>query len=105
MKFTIRSKKGQYAPQQSYHPVWAIFMAMILIFTVLVIYFTMTKPFQVVDDTLSPRINLTTDNNDAQEVLNKIRRYWVVWPIIIITGLLFWALVMVVRQDPNYPMQ
>lgn len=101
----MKNKKGQYAPQQPTHPVWAIFMAMILIFTIIVIYLTMTRPFQVVDDKLSPMINLTTDNNDTQQVINKIRLYWVVWPVIIITSIVYWAFVMVVRQDPNHPLQ
>lgn len=98
-------KKAQYVPQQQTHPLWAVFIVMILIFTVVVIYLTMTRPFQTVDDKLSPMINLTTDNNDAQAVIHKIRLYWVVWPVIIIVSIIIWALVMMVRQDPNYPYQ
>ena len=98
------TKKAQYMPpQESNHPLWSLFIAMILIFTVVVIYLVMTRPFQIVDDKLSPKINLTTDNNDAQEVLNKIRLYWVVWPVIIITSIIFWAVLMSLKQDPNYP--
>lgn len=104
MKLII-DKKGQLVPQQTTHPLWVVFIAMILIFTVLVIYFTMTRPFEVVDDKLSPKINLTTDNNNAQQIVNKVRLYWVVWPLIIIVSIIFWALIMVVRQDPNHPYQ
>lgn len=104
MRYII-NKRGQYALQQSYHPLWAVFIAMILIFTALVIYFTMTRPFQAVDDKLSPKINLTTSNNDAQEIVHKIRLYWVIWPVVIIVSIIIWALLMVTRQDPNYPYQ
>ena len=99
------TKKAQYVPAEPSHPLWSIFTAMIFIFTVIVIYLVMTRPFQIVDDKLSPKINLTTDNNDAQQVLSKIRMYWVVWPVIIITSLILWALFMAIRQDPNHPYQ
>jgi len=98
------TKKGQYMPE-SPNPLFNWFIAMILIFTVLVIYFVMTRPFQIVDDTLSPRINLTTDNNDAKTVLSKIRIYWTVWPVIIIASIIFWAFLTSLKQDPNYPYQ
>ena len=100
-KFT---KKAQYMPE-SPNPLFNWFTAMILIFMCLVIYYVMTRPFQIVDDTLSPRINLTTDNNDAREVLSKIRMYWVVWPVIIITSIIFWAFLTSLKQDPNHPYQ
>ena len=101
MRFT---KKAQYYSQpEPGGGIWTWFIAFILLFTVLVLYFTITKPFIAVDDELSPRINLTTANNDAQEVVNKIRLYWAVWPIMILASIILWAFFNSIKQDPNHP--
>ena len=101
MMFT---KKAQYYSQpEPRSGVWMWFLALIMLFTVLTLYFTMTKPFVAVDNELSPRINLTTANNDAQEIINKIRLYWLVWPIMIATAIILWAFFSSLKQDPNHP--
>jgi len=80
------------------------FVALMLIMFVSVAYFAITKPFQYVDHYATPRINLTTaTGQDADEVVNKVRMYWRVWPIIIIASLILWAFFTSLKQDPNYP--
>jgi len=79
------------------------FIALVLIFAIALGYFAVTKPFQYIDHQLSPQINITTDTQDGQEVVNKIRRYWVVWPIILIGSIILWAFFSSIKQDPNYP--
>ena len=88
------------------------FWALILILFISTAYFAMTKPFQFVDNQLSPQINFTKENtasatntNHAQEVINKVRMYWVVWPILIIAFLILWAFFSSLKQDPNFPYQ
>lgn len=84
------------------------FFALLLIFFIAVAYFAFTKPFQFIDDQYSSEINFTkspTRTNDAQEVINKVRMYWVVWPVIIIAFIILWAFFSSLKQDPNYPYQ
>ena len=84
------------------------FFVLILIFFIAVAYFAFTKPFRFIDDQYSPKINFTksvTMTDNAQEVINKVRLYWIVWPIIIIAFLIIWAFFSSLRQDPNYPYQ
>lgn len=83
-------------------------MALILILFVATAYFAFTKPFRFIDDQYSPKINFTKDaakTEEAQEVINKVRLYWVVWPILIIAFLILWAFFSSLKQDPNYPYQ
>jgi len=81
------------------------FIALILILYISIAYFVMTKPFQYVDQHLSPMVNITTPTQDGQEVINKIRMYWVVWPILILAFIILWAFFSSLRQDPNFPYQ
>ena len=95
----MKSKKASLMP-------W--FFALILIFFIAVAYFAFTKPFRFIDDQYSPKINFTKNpaqTGDAQEVINKVRMYWVVWPILIITFIILWAFFSSLQQDPNYPYQ
>jgi len=101
----LDTKKAQYVPQATGHPIGNWFIALFLIFAVAVLYFSMTKAFIQVDDVASPLINLTTDNNDAQQVLSKVRMYWIAWPLIIIASIILWAFFTSLKQDPNYPYQ
>ena len=99
------TKKGQYySPPSGGNTINVVFTLLVLLFAVTTIYFVMTKPFQEVDGVVSPRINLTTETGkDAQEVVNKIRLYWVIWPIVIVASLIGWALYSMLKQDPNHP--
>lgn len=81
------------------------FWVLIFIFFVGFGYLAMTQAFQAVDHSISPRINITTPTQDGQEVVNKIRRYWIVWPIVLIVVVIVLAFLITMKQDPNYPYQ
>ena len=78
--------------------------ALVVIFIISIIYMVMHRPFVMVDDKLSPMINMTTNSGqDAQEVVNKVRMYWRIWPVLLIVTILLWAFFTSLKQDPNYP--
>lgn len=82
------------------------FIVLVLIFFIAVAYMAFTQPFRYIDDNYGRKINFTKSADDTEhgtQVINKIRMYWRVWPIIIIAFLIVWAFFNSLRQDPNYP--
>ena len=99
-------KKAQYYGPPSPASALKIWIgALVLLFILVVIYFTFTRPFIFVDDYIGPRINITTANNDGQAVRHKIQNYWGYWPVIMAVDIIVLALLLSLKQDPNYPYQ
>lgn len=86
----INKKRGQAF-------VWVFALA--FLFMVGLIYIVMTKPFILVHDLLTP--NLT--GTEFEPTIDKIVTFWRVWPILVIVGIILWALLSSMRRDPNFP--
>lgn len=70
--------------------------ALMMIFFIAIIYIVMTEPFEVVYDEMRGRVDA-----DHQTVFDQIRSVWGLWPLILIIGILAWAVLRSMRRDPN----
>lgn len=84
------NKKGQ-----AY--VWIFALA--FLFMIGVVYIIMTKPFITIHDIFAPNFTGT----QYEPTIQKIRTFWVVWPILVTVGIIIWALLSSMRRDPNFP--
>lgn len=74
-------------------------LAMIGIFFVGMVYVINVKAYGDVFVKVNETIN--NSNFDAQPTLNKVNNVIRIWPIILILGLVLWAIVASVRQSPE----
>ncbi len=77
--------------------VW--FFALIFLFIIALVYIIMTKPFITIRDMFVE--NFT--GSDFESTFDKINTMWRVWPILVIMGVIIWAIVASGRQTPNIP--
>ena len=62
-------------------------------------YLVMTKPYVMIRDKFES--NFT--GSEFQETFDRINTMWRVWPILVIMGVVIWAVVASGRQTPNIP--
>lgn len=77
-------------------------MAIIAIFTVMIVYFSTTKPFYQIHDNVNA--SMTGIGNDRAVLsLGRLDTTWRWFPIIMIIGILFWLwLRLLRRQEQGY---
>lgn len=71
--------------------------ALLLIFTVALIYISMTRPFEIVKETVE---DIVTDP-DYENTFEILHTFWKLWPILVVIGVLIWAYLESMRRDPN----
>lgn len=71
--------------------------ALMLIFSVGLIYIVMSRPFEVVLDTGRTLVNSTEYKN----TFTQLNTFWKLWPVLVVVGLLMWAFLESMRRDPN----
>jgi len=92
----ISSKKGQII-----NWLWA----MMVIFAIIIGWWLLLKPWQAIDNAVSPLVTIDAGTNNGQDVISTIRKYWYSFPLVLIGSTLIWAFFSSLRQDPNYPQQ
>lgn len=85
-----KSKKAQIV-------VWMF--ALVFLFMISLVYIIMTKPFITVHDTFASNFTGTI----YEPTFEKIRTFWVIWPILVIVGVFIWAILSSMRSNPNFP--
>lgn len=88
----MRKKKSQ-----SQLFVWLF--ALLFLFLISLVYLIMTKPYIAVRDMFEPNFTGT----EFESTFDKINTYWRVWPIILITTIIIWAVLSTMRSSPNIP--
>lgn len=74
--------------------VWIV--AMLLIFTVGIIYVTMTVGWDAVYDQFMPGLPA-----EYQGTATRMQTMWKLWPIAVTIGILLWAFIMQTRNNPG----
>lgn len=91
MRRMRKDKKGQELA------VWIF--ALIFIFMISLIYIIMTQPFVFIRDKFAPNFTGT----EFEDTFNKIDTFWKTWPVLLIFGVIIWALVSSAKQTPRIP--
>ncbi len=86
-----KQKKGQQIT------VW--FFALIFLFIIGLVYMIMTKPFVLIRD----KFEANFTGSEFENTFKQINTMWRVWPILVIMGVIIWAVVASTRQTPNIP--
>lgn len=76
--------------------IWII--ALLAVFIVGAVYIVFTKPFDTVDDSISPGID-----SAYQPTVQKIRTVWEHWPLLVILGIVVWAVMASVKESQGGP--
>ncbi|HLD78167.1 MAG TPA: hypothetical protein VJB16_04005 [archaeon] len=71
--------------------------ALVIIFTIGLIYTTMTEPYETVWNYTHDRINDTA----YEATFTQLRTLWRYWPILTTVGIMLWAVLSSMRRDPN----
>ena len=85
-----QNKKGQIV-------VWLF--ALLFLFMISLVYIIMTKPFITIHDMFAGNFTGTV----YEPTFDKIRTFWVLWPILVIIGVFIWAILSSMRSNPNFP--
>lgn len=85
-----RKKKGQLT-------VWLF--ALLFLFMIALVYIVMTKPFLMVRDKFESNFTGT----EFAGTFEKINTFWTVWPILVIVGVIIWAVFSSMNKGPNIP--
>ncbi len=88
----MRKKRGQ-----AQLAVWLF--ALLFLFLISLVYLIMTKPYIQIRDMFEP--NFT--GSEFESTFNKIDTYWKVWPVLLITSIVIWAVVMTMRTSTSPP--
>lgn len=76
--------------------------AMIAIFVLLIVYFSTSKPFYVLNDNFNAT-QTALGNTKGVESLGKIDTVWRNFPLLIIVGIIVWLIIRLIkRQDNQY---
>ena len=87
-----RKKRGQGELQ-----VW--FFALLFLFMISLVYLVMTKPYIMVRD----KFEANFTGSEFESTFDKINTYWKVWPVLLITSIVIWAVVTTMRTSSNIP--
>lgn len=81
------------------------FMAMVLIFGFVIFFMVWVKPWQEIDNKITPQIDDSAYSGDTvpSDLLPQIRRNQAIGPILMIVGVLGIAIMSSLRRDPNRP--
>lgn len=83
---------------------WIIAIA--AIFSITIIFMLWVEPFQEIDDALTPKIDVFTVNGKTNtDLLDNFRNNLIIIPIVLVGGILVWAFLKSIIQDPNSPYQ
>ncbi|KKM26505.1 hypothetical protein LCGC14_1584220 [marine sediment metagenome] len=77
--------------------VWVF--ALLFLFLISLVYIVMTKPFIAVRDLIGPNFTGT----EFQPTFDKINTYWVVWPILLLTSVFIWAIMVTLKDKSDFP--
>jgi hypothetical protein len=82
--------------------IWIVFIAGIMVFTLIFNMFDQTIYYSVLDNTRQYMGNNTSDSlaNKVRYTLGIFQGVWMYWIIIILIGLIFWALTQAQRRTP-----
>ncbi len=72
---------------------------LLFLFLISLVYLVMTKPFILIRDKFAD--NFT--GSEFESTFDKINTYWKVWPVLLITSVIIWGFVMVMRPSSNIP--
>ena len=86
----MRGKKAQ----NSGPAVW--FIAMLLIFTIGIIYITMSVGWDAVYDKFQPGLPA-----EHQATATRMNSIWSLWPLVVTVGIIIWAFIMQSRNNPG----
>ena len=83
------------------------FIAMILVFGMLTFSMFWYKPWQAIDNSISPKIDASycSGGRCATDIPPQARRNQAIIPIIMIGGVVLIAFFSSLKKDPNYPYQ
>ena len=90
MRKQRNNRKGQVT-------VWIF--ALIFLFTISLVYIVMTKPFLLVRDKFEGNFTGT----EFEETFNRLNTFWRIWPILVVVGVIIWAVLSSIRQNPQFP--
>ena len=74
--------------------------AIFAIFTVLIVYYSTTKPFYVINDNVNASMTLQ-GNTRALTSLGRIDTVWRWFPLVMILGIVFWLFLKLIRRQQN----
>ena len=97
-----QAKKGQLEAMFT----WIV--ALIVIFVIYLFVMIWIKPWQAVDNALTPKIDASysgTNGKCADDIPPIARRNQMLVPLIMMIGVLVMAILASLRKDPNYPNQ
>ena len=88
----MRKKRGQGELQ-----VWVF--ALLFLFMISLVYLIMTKPFIMIRD----KFEANFTGSQFESTFDKINTYWKVWPILLLTSIVVWAVMSTMRTSSNIP--
>ena len=96
------NKKAQLA-EFAYN--WIV--GLIVLFAIITFSMLWFKPFQSIDNAITPMINTSYQANGkyVEDLPNQFRRNQIVLPTIFIGGVIIILVLISLKQDPNYPYQ
>jgi len=74
-------------------------MALIFLFMIALIYIIMTKPFILIRDKFDD--NFT--GSDFEQTFDRLNTFWRLWPVLVIFGVILWAVVSSMNPQQNFP--
>ena len=75
---------------------YVFIILLISIFTIGIVYVTMAHPFQMIYQTFYDNMS-----SDFQPTMQKIRSVWIMFPMIVIFGLIVWAFINSLKREPD----
>lgn len=93
VKKLLRSKKANALA-------WLI--ALVLVFVIGLVYAVMTHPFTMIYDKLYPNVTANPSEAAYTPTFDKISNVWKIWPILVILGVIIWAIVETVNRNRGY---
>ena len=90
---------------QSLRPLGQWFVGLVIIFTIIMIYFLMTPEIIIINDMIEPKAaeTLYGGKNLTTQVFPKFHRDYAIAPILMIGGVLLLLFMISLKQDPNHP--
>ncbi len=73
--------------------------ALMFLFMIALIYIIMTKPFIFIRDKLGSNFTGT----EFEETFDRINTFWRLWPVLVIFGVILWAVVSSMNTGQQFP--